>query len=394
MKKYSLIFFLIMFLIGTDTFLISPLLPTLTDLYDIPANISGWMVSAYALGYALFALISGPISDGKDRKKVMMYGFVAFSISTFLCGFATNFILMITFRFLAGVSASFVTPQVWASIPVVSPKEKIVKTMGYASAGLAVSQLVGVPIGSYLAAVSWRMPFFVISVASLLVGLVVYLLLPSLNLESQKAENTSFVHIYGQILKNKKALSYLIAYFIFQIGNFCVMTFIGSWFTRDFSLGLSSVGTAMIAIGTGNLIGTLFGNKLISRWGIPKSLFIGLITLMFLYLILPFSNSFLLAEIGLTIVFLVNGFIFPLFMTTLQSTTTTARSTVSSLSNAAMYAGTTVGGIVGGILFTKFSGFFGIAYFTVITYLIVLGIYKMSGIFKKVPIASGGKDNE
>lgn len=41
--------------------LISPLLPTLTAAYKIPTSISGWMVSAYALGYALFALISGPI---------------------------------------------------------------------------------------------------------------------------------------------------------------------------------------------------------------------------------------------------------------------------------------------------------------------------------------------
>ncbi|MGY3778739.1 MFS transporter [Isobaculum melis] len=392
MKKYALIFFLIMFLIGTDTLLISPLLPTLTELYNIPSNISGWMVSAYALGYALFALISGPISDGKDKKRIMLYGFIGFAVSTLLCGFATNFTLMISFRFLAGVSASFVTPQVWGSIPVIAPKNGIVKLMGYTSAGLAVSQLVGVPIGSYLATVSWQMPFFVISLVSVLVGLVIYFLLPSLNSTSQKTGNSSFLHIYGQILKNKKALSYLVAYFMFQTGNFCVITFIGSWFTRDFSLGLSSVGTAMIGIGTGNLIGTLFGNKLIQKWGIPKSLFIGLITLIFVYLVIPFSHSALFATIGLAVVFLVNGFIFPLFMTTLQSTTTTARSTVSSLSNAAMYAGTTVGGIVGGLLFTRFPGFFGIAYFTILTYLVVLVIYKMSGIFKKTSITASKKE--
>lgn len=107
-----------MFLIGTDTFLISPLLPTLSSLYGISTSISGWMVSAYAIGYALFALISGPISDGLDRKKVMIWGLISFTISTFLCSFAMNFQLMLLFRFLAGVSASFVTPQIWASIPV------------------------------------------------------------------------------------------------------------------------------------------------------------------------------------------------------------------------------------------------------------------------------------
>ena len=41
------------------------------------------MVSTYALGYALFALIAGPISDGMNRKKIMILGLVGFAISTF-----------------------------------------------------------------------------------------------------------------------------------------------------------------------------------------------------------------------------------------------------------------------------------------------------------------------
>lgn len=63
-----------MFMIGTDTFLISPLLPTLQQVYHVSTELSGWMVSSYALGYAGFALIAGPISDGLNRKKVMVLG--------------------------------------------------------------------------------------------------------------------------------------------------------------------------------------------------------------------------------------------------------------------------------------------------------------------------------
>lgn len=36
----------------------------------------------------------------------------------------------------------------------------------------------------------------------------------------------------------------------------------GIWFTKDFGLTVSQIGSAMIVIGIGNLIGTLFGNKL------------------------------------------------------------------------------------------------------------------------------------
>src|SRR5690242_5680468 len=99
MIKLTALFFLIMFVIGTDTFLISPLIPTLQDLFHIPTEYSGWMVGSYALGYAIFALIAGPLSDGWDRKKVMLSGMVCFSVSTILCGFATGFWSMFFFRF-------------------------------------------------------------------------------------------------------------------------------------------------------------------------------------------------------------------------------------------------------------------------------------------------------
>ncbi|MBA1433900.1 MFS transporter [Bombilactobacillus bombi] len=381
MKKYSLMFFLTMFLIGTDTFLISPLLPTLSKLYGISTSISGWMVSAYAIGYAVFALISGPISDGRDRKKVMLWGLLAFAISTLLCAFATSFPFMLLFRLLAGISASFVTPQVWASIPIVVDKKDIVKVMGYATAGLSVSQLVGIPIGSYLAVLSWRTPFYVISAASIVLLLLLIYALPEL--EIGKREHSSFLKTYVQILNNRLALSYLFAYCVFQTGSFTATTFVSTWFTGSFGLSLSGVGTAMIAIGAGNLIGSLTGSKIVNKLGLERTFLYELIALIVLYLLTPLVHNFWSAEILLTIVFLVNGFIFPLFMTTLQSTVKNERSTISSLSNAAMYLGETIAGIAGGILFKQFTGYSGIGPFVAIMILIALILYTRSGIFKQ-----------
>ncbi|UUZ91014.1 MFS transporter [Paenibacillus sp. P25] len=130
MGNPAVLFFLIMFVIGTDTFLISPLIPTLQDLFHISTGMSGWMMGAYALGYALFALIAGPLSDGWDRKKVMLGGIICFAVSTILCGFATGFWSMFLFRFLAGVSAAFTSPQVWAAIPALFPPQRIAKVLG------------------------------------------------------------------------------------------------------------------------------------------------------------------------------------------------------------------------------------------------------------------------
>ena len=63
--------FFTMFAIGTDTFLVAPLLPLLQRELDVPLSRAGWLVSAYALGYALFALVAGPVSDRHDRRRVI-----------------------------------------------------------------------------------------------------------------------------------------------------------------------------------------------------------------------------------------------------------------------------------------------------------------------------------
>ena len=62
---------------------------------------------------------------------------MSFCVKYVLCGIAPSFLWMLTFRFLAGVSAAFVSPQVWVSIPLLIEKEQIVKAIGIATAGLS-----------------------------------------------------------------------------------------------------------------------------------------------------------------------------------------------------------------------------------------------------------------
>ena len=369
-----------MFVIGTDTFLVSPLLPTLVKYYGISSSSSGIIVSAYALGYTLSALTAGPISDGHDRRRILIIGLICFAASTAACGLANTFAVMLGARFFAGVSAAFVGPQVWASIPIVMPRDKIVSSMGLASAGLAVSQIIGIPIGSYLAVFSWRFPFFFISIISLLLCLVAASQLPSLNAGTETYK-IGFWGIYRDLLKNKRALLYLLAYFTFQTGNFCSLSFIGTWFNKSFSLSVGQIGSAMIVIGIGNLLGTVYSSKIVDKLGVSKAFFIEFVAYLLLYGLVAFSNNIWVAQLMLTLIFLVGGFIFPLFMTTLQGTTNTARSTVSSISNAAMYLGETLGGAVGGILITHVLGFWGISIFTVTLAGISLILYWLGGLF-------------
>ncbi|WP_349346804.1 MFS transporter [Priestia megaterium] len=386
MNKIITLFFFVMFVIGTDTFLISPLLPTLSDLYHVSTDISGWMVSAYALGYAIFAFVAGPISDNLNRKKVMMYGLIAFTISTFLCGLASSFWMMCAMRLISGISAAFVTPQVWASIPLLVKPEKIVKSMGIATAGLAISQAFGLPIGSYLASFSWNTPFFVLSAGSLVLIFLTLVLMPSVENKQNIQNKESIISRYKSLFSNPKASKLFLAYFLFQTGNFASFNFLGTWLNDDYNFNVTQIGIAMLVLGIGNFCGSFFGSGYVSKIGNSYALFGGLILMGGLYFSLPYYNNITFVEVAFFLMFFVAGILFPLMMSLLQSLSANARGTIAALSNSVMYMGTTLGAFSAGLLYHYFGKFSSVTTFTAIMYVFSIIVYKSSGVVTPVKV--------
>ena len=114
----------------------------------------------------------------------------------------TEFLWMLTFRFLAGVSATFVSPQVWASIPLLIEKKQIVKAIGVATAGLSISQILGSPLGAYLATIHYTIPFYFIGILSALLVILIYVVLPeiqSVHIGGNKKRFYSVINNYLQI---------------------------------------------------------------------------------------------------------------------------------------------------------------------------------------------------
>ena len=121
MIRVPVLSFAVMLLVGTDTFLVAPLLPALSARFDVPPARAGWMVSAYAIGYCLTALVAGPTSDRLDRRRVLITGMAAFSATTAATGLAWSFTSMLVLRLATGVAAAVAAPQAWAATAQIVP---------------------------------------------------------------------------------------------------------------------------------------------------------------------------------------------------------------------------------------------------------------------------------
>ena len=59
-------------------------------------------ISLYLLGYALMALVHGPLSDAYGRRRVILAGVIAYTLASVGCALATNIESLLLFRLLQG----------------------------------------------------------------------------------------------------------------------------------------------------------------------------------------------------------------------------------------------------------------------------------------------------
>jgi len=181
---------------------------------------------------------------------------------------------------------------------------------------------VGVPVGSLLGAVSTAAPFLAVGAAGAGTSLALWLWYPPV---PPQASKTRVIAQYGGLLAVPAARWRFAAYFVFQLGNFAVLSFAPTWFSTDFALDATGVGYAMIALGTGNTLGALAGPRIVARWGTGRTLLGCMLAYLVCYPALPWSGNLAVALAVLSVVFFTGGTLFPVFMGLLQSLTATAR---------------------------------------------------------------------
>ena len=83
----------------------------------------GWVLGAFALGYALFQVPGGALGDKYGVRKVMTSIMVIWSVFTAMTGLAWNYASMLFFRFVFGAGEAGAFPNIsraafsWTSHP-------------------------------------------------------------------------------------------------------------------------------------------------------------------------------------------------------------------------------------------------------------------------------------
>ncbi|MFF3878384.1 MFS transporter [Streptomyces sp. NPDC001978] len=161
-----------------DVTIVAVALPTIQrDLHASPAQVQ-WVVSGYALTFALALVTAGHLGDALDRRRIFLLALSAFVICSAACGAAPDITLLVVARLAQGLAAGFMAPQNSALIQQMFRGAERGRAFGFFGATVGISSAAGPITGGVILALAsgsqgWRWIFYVnvpIGILAVLLG--------------------------------------------------------------------------------------------------------------------------------------------------------------------------------------------------------------------------------
>jgi predicted MFS family arabinose efflux permease len=251
----------VQFTIILDFMIMSPLGAIIIPALNITAAQFGVAVSAYAFSAGISGILAAGFADRFDRKRLLLFFYVGFTLGTTLCALAPNYHLLLLGRIVTGLFGGVIGSVVLAIITDLFPLHLRGRVMGFVQTAFAASQVLGIPAGLFLSnRWSWHVAFGALvglSIATIVV--VLFVMKPVNDHLRLKQEKTAFRHLIATVAQPRYTLAFMVTTLL-ATGGFMLMPF-GSAFTVH-NLGIDIVHlptvylvSGLFSIFTGPLVG-------------------------------------------------------------------------------------------------------------------------------------------
>jgi MFS transporter, YNFM family, putative membrane transport protein len=286
------------FLIRFQVFMAIPLVPVVSQAFNVSSLSAAWVGSAYSFTYAIGFLLFAPLSDRYGRRKIVISGLLALILLTFATGTSPSFGILMLFRFLQGFAGATFVPTALAYISeILSPS---VRPIGLAcmTTGLLLSGIVAQLYSSTIALnYGWRWVFWILSIIYTLFALIIATQIPPAQEQKSKSNILDIYKTMAGLLKRGSLVVVYLAGFTMFFSFVAMYSGLGPYLTANYGLDQNGLFLVRLAGAPGILLSPISG-KLAQQWG-SKKVAIGGLTLAILGLVLePITSSLSLLVIA------------------------------------------------------------------------------------------------
>lgn len=263
-------------------------------------------VSLYAFSAGVSGILAAGFADKYDRKKLFLIFYAGFIIGTVMCGTATTFPLLLAGRVVTGLFAGVLGSVVMAIIADLFEFNQRGRVMGFVQMSFAVSQVLGIPVGLYLAnKFDWHMPFLMIVGLSVLTAVFIYTSLKPVTAHLNKTHQVNALRHLKTTITSKPYWLPFIATAMLSIGGFMMMPFSTPFLINNIGISQHDLPTIYVIIGISSMIILPLIGKLSDKIGKMRTFILG--TVISAIMVVVYVN---LGKVPMWQVILVNAIMF------------------------------------------------------------------------------------
>ncbi|MEK1893739.1 MAG: MFS transporter [Rhizobium sp.] len=347
------------FAIGTEGFMIVPLLPRMSADLSVPIAAVGSLVTMFTLTLAISTPVLTTLTGAINRRKLLIWSMLAFAAANLVAFASRDYWGIMVARILLALSAGLYAPNANALASAIVSPERRGRALSVVNGGITLAIALGLPLGSLIGdAFGWRMTFLGVGILSLIaVTGLVFGLQKGVGDQMKVASFKERVAVVG----NPQVLAALLVTFIWAAGAYTAWTYIAPYLAS--TIGASSNGiSAIVSIwGLSAAAGVFGGGALNDRVGANTVMAPALTLLAMAFLTLSASAYFLtpceaIAPVVISVIVwgLTAWGFYPLQISRLiEVGGRPVAPIVVSLNTSFMYAGFAVGATVGSVVISS-----------------------------------------
>lgn len=354
MDKRVYFLMIISFIVGMVELIISGLLDLISEDLNVTIGAAGFLVSIFSLIFAVAAPILLLITAKFERKKLTLSFLIIFLLGNIISIVSPNYSLLLFARIVTALSAALLIILCLVLAPrIVEPKYRG-RAIGIVSMGVSGSLVLGVPIGLMLGEMfSWRAPFILIAILTVLSIIGVYFLMDPVEPRPQ-------VPLGAQLatLKSRKILFAHMTTFLYMTGHSVLYTYLKPFVQQTMDLGATWISIIFLIFGIAAVSGGGIGGTLADTLGTKRTILSSIILFGVIMMVIPLTTNLLpIFLVALVIWGSLSWAISPAMQSYLIDSSPETSEIQQSLSNSALHFGIAVGSFLGGIIIGQFTTF-------------------------------------
>lgn len=255
------------FTVVLDFMIMSPLGDVLMKSMHLTPTEFGLAVSAYAFSAGISGFLTAGFSDKFDRKRLLLFFYTGFVLGTLLCGLVHSYVLLIAARIVTGLFGGVISSIAMAIVADLFELQQRGRVMAFVQMGFGASQVLGIPIGLYVANWNgWEAPFLMIAVLGSIIATIIIFFLKPINehLNDGGKTQSAFLHLWNALARRDYRVGFLATAFL-SVGGFMMMPFGSAFAINNLHIGENELPVLFMVSGASTLVIMPFVGRISDR---------------------------------------------------------------------------------------------------------------------------------